>query len=410
MTLFLLLYWLANIGICTPSYFYGAILIYNYPIYNYLFGVTYIYAFLLCARNVSLGDHAIWLSIVGYLAMLAACWHDQVLASPLSYAYDIVNIGSIYLGIVVSRSLSLQKLYELFLPLYYILVAALSLIVAMLLLGVISSAVVGDRQIDPAAFYITALIIILSPYIWLARILKGQYNYVIIDSGLGFSSAMLFSVISGTKSLIILAIASTVVFGVLLVRTRVIRLSSTVIRRALVVALIVTVTGASFIYSKRDLMFSRIDGYYLGEESRVEELLVMFDQFQGKLLPGLGLGVMFYSPVSAPTEGIDGLAVAPHIAIATPLLKGGLPLFLLLVVYPVYKALGSLFSKRRQPLRMAISGSLLLYYLLTMMSGGWAYHYLFAVGLLAGKVLYPDPMVSARNAVYARLSENKRIL
>lgn len=133
-----------------------------------------------------------------------------------------------------------------------------------------------------------------------------------------------------------------------------------------------------------NFLAERMQGTQVRDEQRYVELQMMFDHLAGDIWTGQGFGVFFTSPVI-----VNGspLAIAPHIAIFTLLLKGGVLIFAALIVIPGIVALARTLAARGKPIADACWGSVLLYLTASSMSGGWGFFHLFLYGLFLGLAL-----------------------
>jgi hypothetical protein len=133
------------------------------------------------------------------------------------------------------------------------------------------------------------------------------------------------------------------------------------------------------------LTLDRFNGTQLGEETRSEELSLWWPQVNGDLLTGQGMGSRFISNI---VVNQDTMASAPHIGIATFLMKGGIFLFLGYAVLPLFVAAFVLFSPNLAEAQRAAAASVLMFIGLACLSGGWSPQYLFVYGMAISSMTF----------------------
>jgi hypothetical protein len=167
-------------------------------------------------------------------------------------------------------------------------------------------------------------------------------------------------------------------------------------------------------YSGVETILPRFQSTDLSQEQRTEELRMMFAEVGDRIVLGSGFGSLFRSPV--PYRGLlgsesDFLALTPHIGIVTPLLKGGVFGFMLLVGVPVTLLIRRSFSSTRRSLRIWSGRCMVAFFLLVAStSGGWEPGILLGLGLATSLLIFHEgrrhsprvrEMAGGRNAVTA---------
>jgi len=103
----------------------------------------------------------------------------------------------------------------------------------------------------------------------------------------------------------------------------------------------------------------------------------MFEELEGSFWTGKGFGSRFESCID---KGGEFLAFAPHVGVFTPLLKGGVVSFALLIIFPLGTALYRLFRLNQCAIGLSLSAAVVLYCAQASMSGGWNFIALFLYG------------------------------
>lgn len=121
---------------------------------------------------------------------------------------------------------------------------------------------------------------------------------------------------------------------------------------------------------------------------RYQEVYSLFEQLEGHLFTGLGLGNRFWGIADLESEI---LVLAPHIGILTLLQKGGLVLFSVLIVLPLVRVITNLLRKRgygecrkrREFVPPAVwSACCVVFMTQACISGGWKCQSLFLFGAM----------------------------
>ncbi|MEQ1945798.1 MAG: hypothetical protein ABL995_01320 [Bryobacteraceae bacterium] len=188
--------------------------------------------------------------------------------------------------------------------------------------------------------------------------------------------ALFIAIFTATRSLLLV---SAMVFAFIWAMERK-RTSQQILIGTVVLLLFLTagLTLASIIRVKGYSVLDRFAQADLASEGRLIELRWMFEQLGDDFLSGWGFGSLFYSTIRYQGRLFE---TAPHIGIATSLLKGGVFLALVFLVIPVVKCAIGLAN--RTPAAIAAAGCVLVYVVTACLSGGW-YPFqtlLFGVGL-----------------------------
>jgi hypothetical protein len=216
-----------------------------------------------------------------------------------------------------------------------------------------------------------------------------------VYSILMLASAFVVALFTATRSTLIVA-ALALVAGILLSA----RHSARQLLQALLllsVAAVVIAAVASQIKLKGSSVIDRLAQTDVQSEVRWSELSGMFQQLGDDWSLGWGMGSLFDSPVGGLK---DPYADSPHIGITTFLLKGGLIMFLPLVVVPLYLSVRGLLRSNST----ANAGGLCvaLYLTLACISGGWIYFEILFLGIGLGLLLQSAPQGLRRGSVRAR--------
>ncbi|MEQ1884650.1 MAG: hypothetical protein ABL967_06285 [Bryobacteraceae bacterium] len=203
--------------------------------------------------------------------------------------------------------------------------------------------------------------------------------------------ALFIAIFTATRSLLLI---SALVFGFLWLMERK-RTSQQILIGTMALLLFLTagLTLASVIRVKGYSVLDRFAQAELASEGRLIELRWMFEQLGDDFLSGWGFGSLFYSTIRYQGRLFE---TAPHIGIATSLLKGGIFLAIVFVVIPVVKCAIGLM--KRTPAAIAAAGCVLVYVVTASLSGGW-YPFqtlMFGVGLGISYLRHrPVPMETA---------------
>ncbi len=168
-------------------------------------------------------------------------------------------------------------------------------------------------------------------------------------------------------------------------------------------------------------LFRRVSTTEVFEEERYEEIGLMIDDLRGSELLGKGLGSQFATNIDA----ADRYAFAPHIGLLAMLHKGGVPMFLLIIVMPFTicvavagrAAVSDRWSEEGQRVRASFAWCVVVCCVQMSLSSGWnplhlwiaafAYARVFAGGTLT------SPTTTATTTAtlpVARIRENRRAM
>lgn len=161
-------------------------------------------------------------------------------------------------------------------------------------------------------------------------------------------------------------------------------------------------TLASVIRAKGYSVLDRFEQTDLALDGRVTELQWMVEQLGDDYISGWGLGSLFHSTIRYHNREFE---TAPHIGIATYLLKGGLPMAITFVFVPLMLCVPAL--TKRTPGRRAGVGCVVVYLATASLSGGWFPYQLLlfgvGVGMLAPlrrQLVHAVPQPSSRGGGY----------
>lgn len=257
-----------------------------------------------------------------------------------------------------------------------------------LLFGVIPQASEGIRIYSYSLFNSAAFLITVFPFWLTASPADGHSTWLPsprVMASVAMAGVIGASVISATRSMFLTAAA-----GVLIVLwLRLNGKNAAIWIFAALVGCLVTLAFAFNTDSWREATFvDRLLSTEIAQEHRFLEVQLMFDDLEGNLITGRGFGSRFESCI-----GKDGefLAYAPHIAVLTLLYKGGLAVFLFLILLPLISATSALLFTKGSPLRLAGCAGVTLYCLQASMSGGWNFTALFLFGALGVIAISPRP-------------------
>jgi hypothetical protein len=287
-----------------------------------------------------------------------------------------------------------------------------------LISGFIPPARGGDRIFSFSIFGSTTIICTLAPLILVTspfgsnkETAQGLVRWVIT----GLSTVLLAAVISATRSMLLVWLCS---IGAIVWLT----MDWQKAIKYLIVILIFSPLATMLLVScghENNRIAQRLQSTEFGEELRYVELQMMFDQLGDDVYLGKGFGSRFDSPI-----GREQIAFAPHIGIMTLLYKGGVSVFLLVILLPIAFALvtvlymhGTVWRSREQ--RLLVVGCLagvLINAAQACMSAGWDYQHLYLYGALLAIARQGSGFVSLgsgttqRGGALAVLSHGRQLL
>lgn len=134
----------------------------------------------------------------------------------------------------------------------------------------------------------------------------------------------------------------------------------------------------------KESLIKRFSRREIASEERITELHQLLSEYGPDMFVGRGLGSAFHS-VTFDKDGLNYTA-APHIAIVTLLMKGGVAAFLLGIVLPAMLALrGVIFAD--SPEEYGVCVGVLLYLAYSSISGGWTFPQLFGYGFCLSRMV-----------------------
>jgi hypothetical protein len=364
---------------CVPKAYYDATLVYGRPVYQFVFvalaSVAAVWVpFGYCGRA------ALWWPIGILLVSIAiatvAAW-PAANATSLTISYDVTAAGAALAGMVLGLKISVRKVIRVLLTIHCLCAASLVISGALLISGVIRPMEASDRVYDQSMFFPVTLLAIIQPVAidYLVRLRRQTLAWVLWAGTTSLCFA--FGNMSATRSVILVSSISAIVSGARLVRGQT-RWFLAVMLLVVGVSLVSTET-LSNTFSNLSTRLAN-EGYSSG--TRIEELQAMFDQLGWRATIGLGIGGAFFSEIV--WEGNpDGLDWAPHIAIATPLLKGGLVALCSCVLWPA-AIVGLRLLKGTSAACRALLTSIGVYLIQASVSGGYHYGPLLILGVLVG--------------------------
>ena len=137
--------------------------------------------------------------------------------------------------------------------------------------------------------------------------------------------------------------------------------------------------------TQADLLRERVVSTSTTDGGRFEELVALLDQVSSSLMTGWGFGSLFDSPI--PIEEY-GLAAAPHIGVFTYLQKGGVLIFGIFVLVPIYICFRGLFRSASNTIAYGAAGALVVYLITGFTSGGWFTVQVFIFGACLSVATY----------------------
>jgi len=293
------------------------------------------------------------------------------------WVIDASNGIGLLFGLYWASRYSLQYTFN---TLYYWSVAigvVLLLNIVGLMLGFIPQANEGERLYSYSLFMSTAFMTCLFPVWFLAYARNKTWSLpprVQTLAVISIHCVLVASILSATRSMFLTGALAVV----LIIRIRIHGKNSVPWIFAVLVACLIMVFsffGADGWLSAGTI--NRLASTEITEEYRYTELLMMFEDLEGSFWTGKGFGSRFESSIG---KGGEFLAFAPHVAIFTSLLKGGVVSFVLLVLIPLGMSLYRLFRLNQCIMGLSFSAAVVLYCAQASMSGGWNFIALFLYG------------------------------
>ena len=292
----------------------------------------------------------------------------------IDVSYWTAFIFGLYWGGRYSRQHTINTLYWWSMAISIVLL----LNILGLLLGFVPQAGEGERLYSYSLFTSAAFVTCMIP-LWFTAETRG-HELVIprrarVLAIVGIGCVLFCSILTATRSIFLTAIVALTI--VLWLRLHG-RNAAFWMFTTLASSLIVTVYIFSADSTASAEVAGRLSSTNIVEEYRYVELLMMFEDLEGSFLTGKGFGSRFESCIG---QNGDFLAFAPHVAIFTSLLKGGVPAFVLLVVLPLGAAIYQLARLNGNAISLSCSAAVVLYCAQAFMSGGWNFVALFILGV-----------------------------
>jgi hypothetical protein len=236
----------------------------------------------------------------------------------------------------------------------------------------------GGRLVVASAYQSVNVLLIVLPVVMLFGIQKRSA----VVSGFvaaGVVCALFYTAMSATRSLLLLTAVSFVLGALVSLRSKRALLYGMAAIGICAVAFNTNAYKRNSHLSDFELLKERFDQTALRDESRMQEASDLVDSLGTSALWGKGFGSVMTSAIAE--EAMMKYATIPHLGILTLLYKGGLLVFICIVVYPGLMAARGLFVYRN-PLRKAAAASLIVAYFLSSTSGGWNLTVLWLMGFL----------------------------
>ena len=285
----------------------------------------------------------------------------------------------IYFGFVLGFSVGASEGWSncrvLIRRMFKIAVVLLSLINLGIVVGVVA-VIKGDRLVVYSAYTLTWFVSAAAPLVLAgyadARGRRANWSgYALIL--VGWSAVLISGLLSATRSVMIQALFSMLVCLLLFKGAKV-----HVKACALVLILISAVPVLEFVGMSNVDLFQARTYRPRGDQFRLVELETIREAAGTDLVWGTGFGSAFTIINEYTTN-------APHIAITTPIIKGGLVGALAMLIIPLAIAARSLFKGHLR--RYACFGALsstACFWVFSSLSGGWAFVELWTYGMSVG--------------------------
>ncbi len=357
-----------------------------------LFGLAIIDTLFRCppSRNgrFSVSPQMIIAGIAGaYMLTLGVILHVE----PKFLAVDLVIFGSLMLGIQWGESHDDESACRVAVQWNSVLVVMLLVNMAGLATGIILPSQDSNRVFNYGLFACAGTISILFPAVLCGTSLLQAGKHFKMSRALavlGMIACVGAAFLTGTRSLLIISIISIAV-------TMWLRLSISKVLLWSMAGLLVwagcKVNAESQFPIAESVLIERFVSADLESSYRYQEVDSLFEQLEGHLLTGLGLGNRFWGIVNS--EG-EQLVLSPHIGILALLQKGGLVLFSVLIALPMVQAVTDLLRKRGYRERGGSRGYIppavwsaccVVFVAQASISGGWKCQSLFLFGAMLAR-------------------------
>jgi hypothetical protein len=316
---------------------------------------------------------------------------------------DLSTYLGLMAGVAVAQLKGQSGLYRV-LPRWY---AANCLILGVSLLGLLTGYIpskLETRLLDGSLYSSVLFVQVTFPAVWsTSGSVKWRQKALALS---GIAMAAVFTLVSATRSVLIALLASLVLTALVQVKRK--RSSAIWGGAFLLVLLFFAITGnqSGFDLFRNTQLNERLSSTDYTHESRFEELTGMLGQMDAAdWVVGVGLGSSFESPNDR--EDMPGFAIVPHIGITTLLYKGGVIVFVALILLPCLIACFRLLTSKSSSQDPFLAG-VAVYFVEASLSGGWTFLALFMLGMFLHLGLQRDLAEQANRAPGVRLSRSGR--
>ncbi|QDV67257.1 hypothetical protein Poly24_09500 [Rosistilla carotiformis] len=245
-----------------------------------------------------------------------------------------------------------------------------------LAVGLIPPANEGSRLFTYAVFNCTNFIAVILPCLFVAawqRKLPGAHYREMCLAYIGAACIFLAGVFAATRSILLLSTVSVSLGYWVSTKSRM-SWVAWITPTAVIGGYALLGLGAS------TFLVDRLRQTNLSDEDRFVEVELMFEDMAGPAdyILGRGFGSRFHSSVVV--DG-DDRALTPHVGVLSTLYKGGAVVFTVVVVLPFVLASFQLLQFQGTRIELGFAASVVLYIVLSSMSGGWNNGLLFVYGV-----------------------------
>jgi len=322
------------------------------------------------------GRMLLLLAIAGAVMALVGIWRGSYLdpgVDPRILPYDILIYCGAVLGFGWGRRRTPEQLARFFRRLCLVMAGALACTVIGLQTGILTPLSGGARLYTFSLFHATWSVACLCPFILLGKDPQrpgGHTKRRLVIVGACLMAILGAALVSGTRSMLVEATLAALFCLWGAARETSVKhwpkVGAITLAFALLVLAITPTERSEFIAERyRDTEFR--------SEGRVEEAVLLFQDLREDVVWGRGFGSWFYTGRSLSPEE---WAWSAHIGVLTPLLKGGVFLFSLLVVWPVVSATRCM-TVNKNPWVFRCWGVVVSYPVFASLAGGWSFLLLF---------------------------------